>query len=65
MNVSNVGTPNPYGQVARTQRAGSSESVGESAQVLLLKKLLEAQRRQSEEIIREAEGKGQIIDIRV
>lgn len=58
MNVNATGNQ-PISSVA------GSEDKRASLQTLLLKRVLEAQEREAAEVVRQIEGKGQVLDIRV
>jgi hypothetical protein len=60
MNIPNVG-PVP----AAPASTGSLESKRAALQAALLRKSVESQQQHADQIQREAEGKGQIVDLRV
>lgn len=62
MNVS--GTPNP---VPAASQLNAPTAIDKRAQLqaLMLKKALESQQQQADAMSREAEGKGQIVDLRI
>jgi hypothetical protein len=60
MNVGGVSS-----SAAQVAAAVSRESENSPAQVMLLKRLLESQRREADQMLRLLEGKGQNLDIRV
>jgi hypothetical protein len=61
----NIGSTQPQIQAPTTQAPASVESKRNQLQMLMLKKSLDSQQQQSDELSRELEGKGQLIDLRV
>jgi hypothetical protein len=61
MNVSNVGNPVD----AALNSISPVEDKRAALQVALLKKTLESQQQQAQELVRMMEGKGRVIDLRV
>jgi len=61
MNVSSTGTPN----AAQGPLQASAVDKRAELQLLMLRKSLDSQQQQADELTRELEGKGQVIDLRV
>ncbi len=63
MNVSSI-QPNAV-QPAQIASVPSVEAKRAALQTALLRKSLESQQQQTDQMVREAEGKGRLVDIRV
>ncbi|HEY3783495.1 MAG TPA: hypothetical protein VGL56_20620 [Fimbriimonadaceae bacterium] len=61
----NIGSTQPQIQTGQTPAPASVENKSQQLQMLLLKKSLDGQQQQADELTREMEGKGQLIDLRV
>jgi len=62
MNISSTGASDATQALLQT---GSVDNKRTQLQMLMLKKSLDGQQQQAEELTRELEGKGQVIDLRV
>lgn len=66
MNVGSTGSTNPYLNVGSAQPAPAPKSDAvESPQAQLLRRLVDAQRKDAEAQSNRSEGVGQLLDIRV
>lgn len=66
MNVGSTGSTNPYLNIGGAQPTPTPKSAAaESPQAQLLRKLVEAQRKDAEVQANRSEGVGQLLDIRV
>lgn len=62
MNISSTGNASAAQAV---QNTGSIDSKRLQLQAMMLRKLLDSQQQQADELIQQMQGKGQIIDLRV
>jgi hypothetical protein len=61
MNISSTGANDPQA----ISQTGGVEAKRMQLQMMMLRKSLDGQQQQAEELTREMEGKGQVIDMRV